>query len=194
MPNLPISQLPQSSTLQGDELFVNVQGGVTKYTTLDDIHAHHEQHLSIYSSGSQSLISPGSGQPVTFSSVWSNESIYLEGNNKIVLPEAGTYKLNFGATLANFDNAVHDGWFWIKYNGENFPNSAKRITLQPRKNSSTPSAQLMSLAIIGIAQNNNDYIELYWTGDSNLVTLRATPGSGDIPDSPSIISSVIRVG
>ena len=37
MPNLPISGLPSSSTLQGDELFADVQGGVTKYTTLDDI-------------------------------------------------------------------------------------------------------------------------------------------------------------
>ena len=37
MPNLPISGLPASSTLQGDELFADVQGGVTKYTTLDDV-------------------------------------------------------------------------------------------------------------------------------------------------------------
>lgn len=40
MPNLPISQLPQSATLQGDELFVDVQGGTTKYTTLDSISAY----------------------------------------------------------------------------------------------------------------------------------------------------------
>ncbi len=39
MPNLPISGLPASSTLQGDELFADVQDGVTKYTTLDDISA-----------------------------------------------------------------------------------------------------------------------------------------------------------
>jgi len=37
MPNLPISGLPASSTLQGDELFADVQGGITKYTTLDDV-------------------------------------------------------------------------------------------------------------------------------------------------------------
>ena len=37
MPNLPISLLPQSTTLQGDELFVDVQGGVTRYTTLDQV-------------------------------------------------------------------------------------------------------------------------------------------------------------
>jgi len=37
MSNLPISGLPASSTLQGDELFADVQGGVTKYTTLNDV-------------------------------------------------------------------------------------------------------------------------------------------------------------
>ena len=37
MPNLPISGLPASSTLDGSELFADVQGGVTKYTTLGDI-------------------------------------------------------------------------------------------------------------------------------------------------------------
>lgn len=38
MPDLPISQLPPSSTLTGAELFADVQGGVTKYTTLSDIY------------------------------------------------------------------------------------------------------------------------------------------------------------
>ena len=37
MPNLPISGLPASDTLTGAELFADVQGGVTKYTTLDDV-------------------------------------------------------------------------------------------------------------------------------------------------------------
>jgi hypothetical protein len=37
MPDLPISGLPQSSLLTGAELFADVQGGVTKYTTLENI-------------------------------------------------------------------------------------------------------------------------------------------------------------
>jgi hypothetical protein len=37
MPNLPISQLPPSDTLTGVELFADVQGGITKYTTLNNI-------------------------------------------------------------------------------------------------------------------------------------------------------------
>lgn len=38
MPDLPISQLPPSNTLTGAELFADVQSGVTKYTTLNDIY------------------------------------------------------------------------------------------------------------------------------------------------------------
>tara|TARA_R110002153_G_scaffold258868_1_gene418370 strand:- start:87 stop:1217 length:1131 start_codon:yes stop_codon:yes gene_type:complete len=37
MANLPISLLPQSTTLQGDELLVNVQGGVTKKQSVQQI-------------------------------------------------------------------------------------------------------------------------------------------------------------
>jgi hypothetical protein len=37
MPNLPISQLPAAGSLTGAELFATVQGGVTKYTTLNNI-------------------------------------------------------------------------------------------------------------------------------------------------------------
>jgi hypothetical protein len=37
MPNLPISGLPPAGTLDGTELFAAVQGGVTKYTTLNNM-------------------------------------------------------------------------------------------------------------------------------------------------------------
>ena len=39
MPNLPISGLPASNALTGAELLVDVQDGVTKYTTVNDISA-----------------------------------------------------------------------------------------------------------------------------------------------------------
>lgn len=194
MPNLPISQLPQSTTLQGDELFVNVQGGVTKYTTLDSMFDHHAQHISCYSSASQALAVSGSAQAATFTSVWTNDGITVEEGSKITFANAGVYKLNFIAQIANSDNAVHDSYFWVKYNGNDFPSSGRRMTLQARKNASTPSGQIMTVAIVGVAQNDGDYIQLYWTGDSTLNSLRYTPATAVIPAIPSIIASVIRVG
>lgn len=200
MPNLPISQLPPASSLQGDELFVNVQGGVTKYTRLDDMIGYassslvESAYLSIYDTSSQNLAVSGSEQVVTFSSVWAESGVSLEDNRRIKFNKAGTYKFNFVAQVANSDNAVHSTWFWIKYNGSNFPNSTTQITLNPRKNSSTPSAQLMSISIIGVAQNDNDYIELYWTGDSTTQSLRETPATSIVPETPSIIANIERVG
>ena len=54
MPNLPISGLPASSTLQGDELFADVQSGVTKYTTLDDVKDYVTSSIDTYTQNNSS--------------------------------------------------------------------------------------------------------------------------------------------
>lgn len=263
MPNLPISQLPQSTALQGNELFVDVQGSVTKYTTLNAISAfvtssiqtevnsltaatssyltaHQDTgslmvtgslsgsslvfekgdtttfdidlsstfitpsqtgsfvesaYVSVYSTASQALITSGAAQPVTFTSTWASQGITLESGSRLVMAEPGVYQFNFVAQVGNSDNAVHDSWFWIKYNGSNFPNSATQMSLQPRKSSGEPSAQLMTMNIVGVNQVANGYIELYWTGDQATVTsLVEAPANGPIPETPSIIADIIRVG
>lgn len=212
MPNLPISQLPKSTALQGNELFVDVQGGITKYTTLDAVTGYvtgsfdyvtpsqtgslvESAYVSVYSTGSQPLLVSGSAQPVTFTSTWATQGITLESGSRLVMAEPGVYQFNFVAQVTNSDNAVHDSWFWIKYNGSNFPNSATQMTLQPRKSASEPSAQLMTMNIVGQNIVANGYIELYWTGDQATVTsLKETAAFGPVPETPSIIADIIRVG
>ena len=230
MPNLPISQLPKSTLLQGDELFVDVQGGITKYTSLDDITGYtsgsvmvtgslsgtnlvfekgdsstfsinlsstfvQSAYISLYSSASQVLAVSGSAQAVTFTSIWAESGISLVDGTKITMAQPGVYQFNFVAQVNNSDNAVHDSWFWIKYNGSNFPNSSTQMTLNPRKSSSEPSAQLMTMNIVGVNTVANGYIELYWTGDKATTTsLNETPAYGPVPETPSIIANIVRVG
>lgn len=150
-------------------------------------------YLSCYSTSSQQLIASGAAQAVTFNSIWAENGVHIVSGSQITFDEAAAYEFKFVAKVENSDNAVHDVWFWVKYNGENFPNSATRMTLQPRKNSEESSSQLMTVSITGVAQNDNDYIQLYWTGESTLTSLHASPGNGIIPSSPSIIASIIRV-
>ena len=52
MPNLPISQLPAAGSLTGSELFATVQGGVTTYTTLEDVSNYVTSSIYYNSSGS----------------------------------------------------------------------------------------------------------------------------------------------
>jgi len=151
-------------------------------------------YLSIYSTGSQPLLVSGAAQVVTFTSEWASQGVQLSGSSKIVFEQAGVYEFNFVAQVTNAENAVYDSWFWIRYNGSNFPNSTTQLTLQPRKNATTPSAQLMSISIIGTALNNNDFIELYWTGENTLTALTETPATAVVPETPSIIASIKRVG
>src|SRR6056300_187847 len=112
MPNLPISQLPQSTALRGNELFVDVQGGITKYTTLDAVTGYvtgsfdyvtpsqtgslvESAYISLFSSASQQLAVSGAAQPVTFTSVWAQKGISLVSGSQLVMEKAGVYQFNF---------------------------------------------------------------------------------------------------
>ena len=151
-------------------------------------------YISLYSSASQQLAVSGAAQPITFTSVWTQNGVSLVSGSQLVMEKAGTYQFNFVVQVQNTENAVHDSYFWVKYNGNNFPNSATQMSLLPRKNESTPSAQLVTVNIVGVAQNDNDYIELYWTGDSSTIRLNETPANGPVPETPSVIANIIRVG
>ena len=151
-------------------------------------------YISLYHTSSQSLITSGSGQAVTFSNSWGQSGMSLVSGSRLVMENQGTYQFSFVAQISNSDNAVHDAYFWIKYNGSNFPNSTTRMTLPTRKDSGVASAQLMSINIVGQNVVDNGYIELWWTGDSTTLSLEETPAFGPVPETPSIIANIVRVG
>ena len=197
-----ITQLNGLTSPASDDLFavVDISENETKkvsYGNLTDSLSNTlvpSAYISCYSTQSQQLQTSGSEQPVTFSDIWTQKGVSLVSGSQLVMEKAGTYQFNFVAQITNTENSVHDSYFWIKYNGNNFPNSATQMSLQPRKNESTPSAQLMTVNIVGVAQNDGDYIELYWTGDSDTIKLSETPGDGVKPETPSVIANIVRVG
>lgn len=197
-----ITQLNELTTIADNDLFavVDVSDRETKKVSYSNLKENlsdtltESAYISLYSTQSQQLIESGSAQPVTFSNIWTQSGVSLVSGSQLVMEKAGTYQFNFVAQLTNTQNAVHDSYFWIKYNGNNFPNSSTQMSLQPRKNESTPSAQLMTVNIVGVAQNDGDYIELYWTGDSDTIQLSETPGDGVKPETPSVIANIVRVG
>jgi len=200
-----ITELNAVTTPVESDVFAIVNSNETKKITYgiirDSIHTSYDTgslvesaYLSIYSTGSQALIASGSEQAVTFTSTWASNGVTLQEGSKIVMEKAGTYKFTFVAQVTNLANDVKDSWFWIKYNGTNFPNSTTLMSLNPKKNSSTPSSQLMTTSIVGIAQNDNDYIQLYWTGEDLDTAITETPATGPAPETPSIIANIVRVG
>ena len=153
-------------------------------------------HGSFYDTTSQPLISTTAAQVVTLNGTIASDRVTLESPGRIVFEYAGPYQFNYVVQVANLENAPQECYFWVRYNGVDFPNSATTLTLQPRKNSTTPSNTLVNVSIAGTALNNFDYIELYWGADNLNVSLNASPAgtSPTRPATPSVIANVIHIG
>jgi hypothetical protein len=151
-------------------------------------------YISCYNSGSIDLATSGSEQVIPFTSIWTENGISLVNNNRFVFAEAGVYKFELLTTLHNDQTAEYDAWFWVKYNGTNFPYSTVKVTIQKQKGSGEHAHELVAISILGVAQNPNDYIQLYWTGENTNLSMVAENGNGVYPSSPSVSLNIIRVG
>ena len=150
---------------------------------------------SFYSTVDQPLASTTTAQAVTLNGVFANDRVSISGSSAIQFQYAGTYQFSYVVQVSSLSNAQEDTYFWVKYNGVDFANSTTVVTLQPRKSVTTPSTQLMTVTITGIAQNNGDYIQLYWGGTSTELSLAAEPvgTSPTRPATPSVIANIIHV-
>jgi len=151
-------------------------------------------YFSGYSSSSITLSASGSEQVLPFTSIWTQNGISLVDNTKFTFAEAGVYKFELLTSVLNNQTTEYDAWFWIKLNGTNFPNSTVKVTIQKQKGSGEHAHELVAISILGVAQNPNDYIQLYWTGENTNLSMVAENGNEVYPESPSVSLNIIRVG
>ena len=100
MPNLPISGLPSASSLDGSELFATVQGGVTKYTTLDNI---------IYAQGNTYGLFAQRANSIPVTATTTETSIVGTGIGTLSVPANGfqigdSFRADFGGLMSAKNN------------------------------------------------------------------------------------------
>ena len=145
------------------------------------------------SNQNQPIATANTAQVVSFSSSYPTPfGISLVDGTKITMAHAGTYLFNFKAEVANLSEAVQGAQFWIKYNGTDWADSNTQCQLKARKNPGVPSEQLATMSLVGTAQNDGDYIELYWYGTSVDVSLVYTPAT-TVPVAPNTPSATITL-
>ena len=148
---------------------------------------------SFYSNVTQTLSAANTPQAVTLGQTYEAVGTSTSGS-RIYMDKAGTYQFSYVAQVASSANSQEYAEFWIEYNGVNYPNSNTKLILQPRKSSTEPSEQLMTLIINGTSLNDNDYIELFWEATSTQVSLKYDPANTSYPATPSIIANIIPIG
>jgi hypothetical protein len=151
-------------------------------------------YFSGYSSSSIALSTSGSEQVIPLTSIWTQNGISLVDNTKFTFAKAGVYKFELLTTVLNDQTSEYDAWFWVKLNGTNFPNSTVKVTIQKQKGSGEHAHELVAISILGVAQNDGDYIQIFWTGENTNLEMVTENGNGVYPSSPSVITNIIRVG
>lgn len=100
MPDLPISQLPAAGALDGSELFATVQGGITKYTTLDSI---------TYAPGANYGLFAQTGNSAIITGTTAEGSLIDGGVGTLIVPANGfnigdSFRAEFGGLLSSKNN------------------------------------------------------------------------------------------
>jgi len=124
------------------------------------------------------------------------DTISIQGANdtEITFSEKGIYFITYSLQFKNTSNEGEFIDIWIRYNGNDYPQSNTRFFISPRKNNNDPSYLVAVTTIAGDAVNDGDYVEIMWRVSSTDVTLEHLPAvtasagvTPDIPETPSAI-------
>jgi hypothetical protein len=196
MPNLPISQLPAATPLSGSELFVTVQNGVTKYTTLANISTASFQANSFYGSfyHTASMLNPGVGtiNSMSLSTTDFANGVSISGSSKdkIKIANSGYYDIQFSAQLDKTSaGADFITYIWIRKNEVDIPTSNTAVTTLGGSNAKTVAAWNWF-----VSSSIDDYFQIMWASAEPNARIQYTASAAYGPAVPSVIVTVNRVG
>ena len=161
-------------------------------TPSDSGGGHEGAYGSFYSTADQPIVTPATAQKVTMNATFASNAI-SNSSGTIIMDYNGAYSFTYTAKVQNADNVIHYADFWIKYNGTDYPNSTVRVAIPSRKNSSEFTLTPVTIQLLDVAVNNGDQIELYWRGDSTLLSLNYEDFGGTIPNAPSMRATIHAV-
>lgn len=133
------------------------------------------------------------GKVVAIGSTSDQHGVTVSGTGRIFIGSAGTYKLTFSLQLVNYDNSIHYADIWLKYNGSNYPDSNTRFYIPARKSTTEYGYTVATVDFIGTAQNDNDYVELWWVGSNTQVSIVTIAAYDGVPVTPGVIVNVSQV-
>jgi hypothetical protein len=139
----------------------------------------------------QSAPSAGTTAVVIWDTTSISNGVYLSNSTRINIRNAGIYNISFSLQLSNSTNDHQYADVWIRVNGTDLTNSARRFGIGPRKSTGDPSAVIGSMSkFVNISAN--DYIEIAGAVSDTGVTLEHFAADAGIPR-PAISAAIIDV-
>jgi hypothetical protein len=172
--------------------------GPTKKFTFDAGH-HNNYYLAVQSSQTQTS-NATSATAMTFNVIDANFGITITSNSIIVIPNPGTYNVQFSSQFVNTGNTPDDVYVWFRQNGTNVPSSNSTATIPAKDNSNVPGKTILSLNYFVTTTSNNETLQLMWfvVDDTHvsmpyISSIAATATTPEIPGTASVILTVSPV-
>lgn len=154
-----------------------------------------KQYGSFYDTTTQSIANTANAQVININSTAENNGVSIVAGNKITFTNQRTYSFTFSMQFQNTDTSIQTAVVWLKYNGTDYPNSASKFDI-PSSHGGTPGSVIGTVNFVNSsAPGGGDYVQLYWSGTSTLLSLKtiAAGTSPVYPQSPSVILTVVQV-
>jgi hypothetical protein len=149
---------------------------------------------SFYDLTDQQLASTSTAQVVAISNTAEANGVSIQNGDEITFAYAGTYSLTFSIQITNLSNSIETAIFWLKTNNVDYPNSATEIDLHPRKSTSNPNRQVITINYVATATAGQQ-VQIFWSGSSTDLRVESLPaGTSPVsPVVPSIIVTAVQV-
>jgi len=144
---------------------------------------------SFYDLTDQPLASITTAQVIAIGSTAEAQNVSIVAGNQITFANAGTYSLTFSIQITNLANSVERAIFWLRTNNVDYPDSATELDLQPRKSSTEPNRQVVTVNYVATAIAGQQ-VQIYWSGSSTQLSLESFAG-GTSPVSPTVPSIIV---
>ena len=193
MANVKFTDLPNATALDGTEIVAVVQGGVSVQTTAEAVGYSGKSYGSFCDVTDQTG-STGTPTAVKFGTNIINTAgvtVVTDGSNltRVTLADAGTYIVSYSLQCANSDAADHDATIWLRLNGTDITNTARKQTVPKTGDGGLHVAQGTYTVVATAGQ----YVQVMWVPENTAVTLDHTAAAAGPPAIPAIPSSYIAV-
>ena len=172
--------------------------GPTKKFTFDAGH-HNNYYLAVQSSQTQTS-NATSATAMTFNVIDANFGITITSNSIIVIPNPGTYNIQFSSQFVNTGNANDAVYIWLRQNGTDVPGSNGTVTIPAKDNNNVPGKVIGSWNYVIVTTSISETIQLMWfaADDTHVImpfisSQAATATSPEIPGTASVILTVSPV-
>lgn len=180
------------------ELAPSADAGVEAVSALrDDIHAAQvgppprpltpTRFAAFANSATQTLSAANTATAVTYNTVVTGDGVGLSSSSRVTPGVAGTYLIALTAQLDKTGSGDALAWFWLRRNGVDIANTAKRWRIRGQ------DAEVVFAITIILSVAQTDYLEVMWAADDATVTLDATPATAFSPAGPSSLFSITQV-